>query len=68
MYVLGGATYLLQVKCVEDIGQWSLLFMILIQLVFLTAEKISPTKMYISIRESNQDGAYNKVYTVTIEL
>ncbi len=25
MYVLGGGPYLLQVKCVEDIGQWSLL-------------------------------------------
>ncbi len=30
MYVLGGAPYLLQLKCVEDTGQWSLIFMILI--------------------------------------
>ncbi len=63
MYVLGVTPYLLQVKCVEGTGQWSLLFMILIQLVFLTAEKIA--HLYTGIEPR---GAYNKLHTVTIEL
>ncbi len=34
---------------------------------FLKAEKIpGPTKMDMSIRESNREGAYNKLHTVSI--
>ncbi len=69
MYGLGGKLIVPQLKCVEHLDQWSLVFMIFIYLVFLKAEKIpGPTKMYMSIWESNREGAYNKLHTVTIEL
>ncbi len=69
MYVLGAALNVSRLKCVEHIDQWSLFFMIFIYLVFLTAENIpGPTKMDMSIWESNREGAYNKLHTVTIEL
>ncbi len=61
-YVLGGLPHLLQVKCGPHIGQWSLFFNDFTLFSFLTAEKIAgPTKMDISERESNRDGAYNNV-------
>ncbi len=69
MYVLGGPLNVPRLKCVEHIDQWSLFFMIFIYLVFLKAEKIrGPTKMDMSIWESNREGVYNKLHTVTIEL
>ncbi len=40
MYVLGGPLTLQQVKCVEDIDQWSLSFNDFNLFTFLTAEKI----------------------------
>ncbi len=65
MYVLGGKLIVPRLKCVEHIDQWSLFFMIFIYLVFLTAETIpGPTKMDMSIWESNREGAYNKLHTV----
>ncbi len=71
MYVQGGC--LIRVHGINVWNNTSMrghfFFMIFIYLVFLTAEKIpGPTKMDMSIWDSNREGAYNKLHTVTIEL
>ncbi len=68
MYVLGGAQYLLQLKCVEDTGLWSLLFMILIQLVSFDSWKNAANQNVHLYTGIEPRGAYNKLHTVTIEL
>ncbi len=61
-------THVHGIKCLEHIDQWTLLFLIFIYLAFLKAEKISETKMYMSMWDSNRGGAYNQLHTVPIEL
>ncbi len=68
MYVLGGGPYLLQVKCVEHIGQWSLCSYDFNLVTFFDSWKDSTNQNVHLYTGIEPRGAYNKLHTVTIEL